>query len=183
MAQKSKIPQRASDGRQDHSSKKRLSSSLPSPVTASTITESESNKIEIVSAAINSLRKECGQTNELIKLEEYYSSEVIDQLKQIMMPWKASFRINPATVSNDGSPISDAVLTSEGIVCLLNDRGKVILRRPLGEFQTEILLKIMEEILPEAQNLGKVKPSQRLSRIEKVSRQLRKMIYGESTGD
>jgi hypothetical protein len=150
----------------------------------STGIESDSEDIEAVCAAINSLGEECGQINELAKLEEYYSREIIDQLKQIMMPGKASFTINLAAISTSDSSVTDAVLTSEGIVCLQNHVGKVLLRRPLREFQGETFLNIVDDILLEVKNIvytSQEKPSERLSTIEKISRELRKIVRSENT--
>jgi hypothetical protein len=159
-------------------------SQLQNSAIASTVIESDSNDIEAVCAAIDSLREECGQINELAKLEEYYSKEIIDQLKQIMMPGKTSIAIKLTTIPTSDSSAFDAVLTFEGIVCLLDDRGKVLLRRPLGEFQGETFLNIIDEILPEVNNLviaSQEKPSERLSAIERISRELRKIVHGENT--
>jgi hypothetical protein len=146
----------------------------------SVVIEDDSNDIEAVCAEINALREECGQINELTKLEDYYSKEVIDELKHIMKPRKASFQINPATLSIDDSSISCSTLTWEGIVCLLNDRKAVILRKPLREFPSEVFLNVVEEILPEAQKLMQENSSEGLSTIKKMSKELRKIIYGES---
>jgi len=150
----------------------------------STIIESDSEDIAAVCAAINSLEEECGQINELAKLEAYYSREIIDQLKQIMTPGKTSFPINLVAISTSDSSVADAVLTSEGIICLRNGAGKVLLRKPLKEFASETFLKIVEEILPEVKNVvnnAQEKSSERLSTIERISRELRKIVHGEST--
>ena len=145
----------------------------------------DSADIEAVCSEINSLREESQQITELLKLEEYYSREVIEELKQIMRPGKSQIPINSATISTGDSSVSGAILTSEGIVCLLNDRGKVLLRRPLGEFQDETFLNIIDEILPEVKNLviaSQEKSSEGLSTIERISRELRKIVHGENTG-
>jgi hypothetical protein len=159
-------------------------SQLQNSAIISTIIESDSEDIEAVCATINSLGEDCGQINELAKLEEYYSREIIDQLKQIMTPGKTSFTINLAAISTSDSSVTDAVLTPEGIICLRNGAGRVLLRRPLREFQGETFLNIVDDILPEVKNIvnaSKEKPSEKLSTIEKISRELRRIVHGEST--
>ena len=66
----------------------------------------------------------------------------------------------------------------------MDNRGKVLHRRPLGEFQGETFLNIIDEILPEVKNLVNAlqeKPVERLSAIQKISMELRKIVYGEAT--
>jgi hypothetical protein len=143
--------------------------------------EIESKEVENLCAEINSLSEECGQFNELLKLEEFYSREAMDQLKLVMTPRKARFHINPATVARDVSSITDAVLTSDGVVCLLDKNGEVVHGRPLREFQSGTFLKILDEILPEVQNLVKDlqgRTHERVSSIERIAKELRKILLG-----
>ncbi|MHB2035509.1 MAG: hypothetical protein ACYCPW_02050 [Nitrososphaerales archaeon] len=146
--------------------------------------ENES-QINIVCIEIDSMRQECLQIAELLKLEGHYLREVINQFKQIIMPLNVSLPLNRATLPRNDFSISDAVLTSEGIVCALSE-GKVLYRIPLDEFQTETVLRIIEKALPQVRSLindSQEKPSERLSSIEKISKELRKIISGERLGD
>jgi hypothetical protein len=144
--------------------------------------EYDSQEIDDVCFAINSLREESLQVTELLKLEDYYAKEIIGELKQIMRPKKASFHLNPLTMLEQNSSISDAVLNYEGVVSFKDSKGHVVFRKPLAEFQIETFLKIIDEILHEAKNLlisESEKHNEALSAIKKISIELRKMIYGE----
>jgi len=150
-----------------------------------TIIESGQSNLEIVCAEINSFREECLQITELLKLEELYSREVIKQFRDIMMPLNISIPLTGATIPRNDLLISDAVLNSDGMVCVLNE-GKVLYRIPLDEFQIETVLGIIDKVLPQLKNLAtssQEKTSERLSSIEKISKELRKIILGEKTGD
>ncbi|HVB12964.1 MAG TPA: hypothetical protein VNE86_07505 [Nitrososphaerales archaeon] len=149
------------------------------------IIESVASENEIVCAEINSLREECLQITELLKLEEIYLKEVIKQFREIMMPLNVSIPLTGATIPRNDLLISDAVLNSDGMVCILNE-GKILYRISLGEFQTETVLKIIDKVLPQLKNLvtsSQEKPSERLSSIERIAKELSKIISGERTGD
>lgn len=145
---------------------------------AISVVESDS-EVDDVCLAINSLQEESQQVSELLILEGYYCREVVQELKQIMTPKKSSLHLNPLAISNPA--FSSAVLTSDAIVCLSDERGKVMVRKSLAEFQGETLLKIIDEILPEVKNLAMAQQSEGLSTIKRISRELKKIVYGEDT--
>jgi hypothetical protein len=145
--------------------------------------ECDSAEVDDVCFAINSLREESMQVSELLKLEDYYSKEIINELKQIMAPRKASFHLNPLTMLEQNASISSSVLNSEGVVSFLNNRGQVLFRKQLGEFQRDVFLKIIDEILPGVKSLLNSEPAKSaegLSAIKRISMELRKIIHGES---
>ena len=151
-------------------------------ISASDIADYDSQEIDDVCFAINSLREESLQVTELLKLEDYYAKEIIGEPKQIMRPKKASFRLNQLTMLEQNFSISEAVLNYEGVISLKGSKGHVVFRKPLAEFQKDTFLKIIDEILPQARDLLNSEPekhSERISAIKKISIELKKMIYWE----
>lgn len=138
----------------------------------------DSDEIDDVCFAVNSFCEESMQVGELQKLEDFYSKEIIGELKQIMKPRKAAFHVNPLALGQDSS-VSEAILNCEAVVEFVNSRGKVLHTKPLGEFQIEIFLRVIDEILPEAKILLNAAPEDGLSAIKKISKELKKIFYGE----
>ena len=80
-------------------------SQLQNAKIATTVIEFDSEEIDAVCVEINSLREESQQITDLLELEAYYSREVIEELRQVMMPQRISFHINPMTVPSNNSSI------------------------------------------------------------------------------
>jgi len=127
--------------------------------------------------AIKSLQEETQQIFELIEMERTYGAEVSNQLKQIIMPLNLSYHIKPESISKTDSSISDVVLTPQGMVCVFNNAGSMI-SRPLESFQSDVLIRILLEVIPEIKvmlNEKRQKMSGRVMTLERVAKELRKV--------
>ncbi|HVB11760.1 MAG TPA: hypothetical protein VNE86_01405 [Nitrososphaerales archaeon] len=134
------------------------------------------NETEI-SNSIKSLQEESQQISELAEMEKTYSLEVSNQLKQLIMPLNASYHIKPQSVSKNDSSISDAVLTPQGVVCVFYSSGTVV-SRPLESIASEVLIKILSEVIPDVKALmyeRRQKLSGRVMTLEKLSKEMRKV--------
>ncbi|MHB1867411.1 MAG: hypothetical protein ACYCPP_00520 [Nitrososphaerales archaeon] len=134
------------------------------------------NETEI-SNSIKSLQEESQQISELVEMERSYSLEVSNQLKQIIMPLNASYHIKPQSVSKNDSSISDVVLTPQGVVCVFYSSGTVA-ARPLESINSEVLIRILSEVIPDAKvlmNERRQKLSGRVMMLEKLSKEMRKV--------
>lgn len=134
------------------------------------------NETEITTS-IKSLQEETQQISELVEMERNYSAEVSNQLKQIIMPLNSSYHIKPESISRNDSSISDAVLTPQGVVCVFYSSGNVV-SRPLESIASEVLIKILSEVIPEAKvlmNERRQKLSGRVMMLEKLSKEMRKV--------
>jgi hypothetical protein len=130
-----------------------------------------------INFAIKSLQEETQQIFELIEMERTYSAEVSNQLKQIIMPLNLSYHIKPESISKTDSSISDVVLTPQGMVCVFNNAGSMI-SRPLESFQSDVLIRILLEVIPEIKvmlNEKRQKMSGRVMTLERVAKELRKV--------
>ena len=110
-------------------------------------------------------------------MERTYGSEVSTQLKQIIMPLNLSYHIKPESISKTDSSISDVVLTPQGMVCVFNNQGSMI-SRPLESFQSDVLIRILLEVIPEIKvmlNEKRQKMSGRVMTLERVAKELRKV--------
>ena len=110
-------------------------------------------------------------------MERTYASEVATQLKQIILPLNLSYHIKPDTISKNDASITDAILTPQGIVCVFSSAGTVI-TKPVETFQSEVIMRILKEVIPEAKalmNEKRQKLSGRVVALEKISKELRKM--------
>jgi len=134
------------------------------------------NETEI-SNSIKSLQEESQQISELVEMERSYSLEVTNQLKQIIIPLNASYHIKPQSVSKNDSSISDVVLTPQGVVCVFYSSGNVV-SRPLESITSEVLVRILSEVIPDAKvlmNGRRQKLSGRVMMLEKLSKEMRKV--------
>jgi hypothetical protein len=134
------------------------------------------NESEITNS-IKSLQEETQQISELIEMERSYSSEVTTQLKQIIIPLNASYHVKPDSVSKTDSSISDVVLTPQGVVCVFYSTGTVI-TRPLESITSEVLIRILAEVIPEVKvlmNERRQKLSGRVMTLEKLSKEMKKV--------
>ena len=130
-----------------------------------------------INMAIKSLQEETQQIFELIEMERTYGAEVSNQLKQIIMPLNLSYHIKPESISKTDSSISDVVLTPQGMVCVFNNAGSMI-SRPLESFQSDVLIRILLEVIPEIKvmlNEKRQKMSGRVMTLERVAKELRKV--------
>lgn len=130
-----------------------------------------------VSNSIRSLQEESQQISELIEMERSYATEVAAQLKQIIMPLNASYHIRPESISKSDSSISDVVLTPQGLVCVFYNSGNVV-SRPLESITSEVLIRILAEVIPDAKSLmneRRQKLSGRVMTLEKLSKEMRKV--------
>lgn len=134
------------------------------------------NEAEVTNS-IRSLQEESQQISELVEMERSYATEVAAQLKQIIMPLNASYHIKPESISKSDSSISDVVLTPQGLVCVFYDSGNVI-SRPLESIASEVLIRVLAEVIPDAKalmNEKRQKLSGRVMTLEKVSKEMRKV--------
>jgi hypothetical protein len=133
-----------------------------------------------ITNSIRSLQEESQQISELVEMEKSYSAEVTAQLKQIIMPLNASYHIKPESVSKNDSSISDVILTPQGVVCVFYSSGNVV-SRPLESITSEVLIRILSEVIPEAKlltNERRQKLSGRVMTLEKLSKEMRKVPNG-----
>lgn len=130
-----------------------------------------------VTNSIRSLQEESQQISELVEMERSYATEVAAQLKQIIMPLNASYHIKPESISKSDSSISDVVLTPQGLVCVFYNSGNVV-SRPLESITSEVLIRILSEVIPDAKalmNEKRQKLSGRVMTLEKLSKEMRKV--------
>lgn len=161
---------------------KRKSTAAPKKRPAATVVEDEDIDVQSVTMAISSIAEEGQETKDLMEMERNYSTEVITQLKEIIKPLNATFQITLGSVSKNYPSVSTGVLTSEGLVCLLDAKGAVLARRPLEEFPIETILYIVSDILPDVNNHVahfQERPTERLSAIERITKELKKIIVGD----
>lgn len=143
------------------------------PLAASQSNQKESDFV----LSIKTLQEESVQISELSEMERTYGIEVISSLKQIIEPLGVSFHIKPASVSKADSTLSDVVLTPQGVVCLIHTNGTMN-SRALESLQSETLVRILTEIIPEIRSLlleKRQKTSGRVGMLEKVAREFRKV--------
>ena len=134
------------------------------------------NESEITNS-IKSLQEETQQISELLEMERSYSYEVTTQLKQIIVPLNASYHVKPDSVSKTDSSISDVVLTPQGVVCVFYSTGTVV-SRPLESITSEVLIRILAEVVPEVKvlmNERRQKLSGRVMTLEKLSKEMKKV--------
>ncbi len=137
---------------------------------------SQTKDSEIVST-IKSISEESLQISELTEMERTYAAEVTGLLKQVIEPLNNTFHIKPTSLSKSDSSIQDVVLTPQGTVCVMHSHG-TINSRPLESFSTEILLRIISEVIPEAKKLlveKRQKITVRVGSLEKIAKEFRKL--------
>jgi len=130
-----------------------------------------------ITNAIKSLQEESQQISELVEMERSYLADITNQLKQAIIPLNASYHIKPEAVSKNDPSISDVVLTPQGVVCVFYSSGNVV-SRPLESMTSEVLMRILSEVLPDTRVLMNEK-RQKLTGIvmvlEKISKEMRKI--------
>ena len=133
-----------------------------------------------IALSIKSLQEESLQISELVEMEKTYSVEVISQLKQLIEPLNVAFHVKPSSVSKSDSTIGDVVLTPQGIVCIIHTGG-TINSRSLESLPSEILMRILIEVVPQVKQLlseKRQKISGRVGTLEKIAREFRKVAVG-----
>ncbi len=130
-----------------------------------------------VALSIKALAEEQLQISELSEMERTYATEVIGLLKQVIEPLNNTFHIKPTSLSKTDSSIQDVVLTPQSIVVVMHSTG-TINSRPLETFSTEILMRIIAEVVPEAKRYlveKRQKITGRVGSLEKIAREFRKL--------
>ncbi|MDG6998586.1 MAG: hypothetical protein JRN15_05670 [Nitrososphaerota archaeon] len=130
-----------------------------------------------IGPSIKALQEESLQISELSEMERNYVIEVISYIKQLIEPVGVSFHIKPASVAKSDSSLSDVVLTPQGMVCLMYNSG-LVSTRTLESLQTETLVRILVEVLPELSAIfseKREKLSVRVGMLEKMAREFRKV--------
>jgi hypothetical protein len=153
-----------------------LGGSSSSPSSKGQEMGSQTKDSEIVST-IKSISEESLQISELSEMERTYAAEVTALLKQVIEPLNNTFHIKPTSLSKSDSSIQDVVLTPQGVVCIMHSHG-TINSRPLESFSTEILLRIISEVIPEAKKLlveKRQKITVRVGSLEKIAKEFRKL--------
>jgi hypothetical protein len=136
-----------------------------------------------VTLSIKALEEEFLQISELSELEKSYSGEVISLLKAIIEPLNATFHVKPSSVSKTDSSINEVVLTPQGILCIMRNNGSMN-SRPIESLPSEILVKVLMEVIPEVKRLlieRRQKVSTRVATLEKVLREFRKVSGGPAS--
>lgn len=124
------------------------------------------------------MQEESLQISELTEMEKAYAAETISFVKQLIEPLGTSFHIKPSTILKSDSTLQDVVLTPQGVIFLMFSSG-VITSRPLENVQTETLVKILTEILPELNTiLGEKRQriAMRVGILERMAREFRKVV-------
>jgi hypothetical protein len=130
-----------------------------------------------VALSIKALAEESFQISELSEMERTYATEVIGLLKQVIEPLNNTFHIKPTSLSKTDSSIQDVVLTPQTMVVVMHSTG-TINSRPLETFSTEILMRIIAEVVPEAKRFlveKRQKITGRVGSLEKIAREFRKL--------
>lgn len=146
--------------------------------------EVSSPKDSEIALSIKALAEESLQISELTEMERTYATEVIGLLKQVIEPLNNTFHIKPASLSKTDSSIQDVVLTPQTIVVVMHSTG-TINSRPLESFSTEILMRIIAEVVPEAKRFlveKRQKITGRVGSLEKIAREFRKLPTQGSAG-
>jgi hypothetical protein len=150
---------------------------------ASPAFSSPAQKESEVTLSIKSLQEESLQMSELAEMEKTYAAEVVTVFKQIIEPLNMSYHIRPQSVSKSDNTLSDVVLTPQGAVCLVHSNG-MINSKPLESVQSETLVKILVEVIPEVKSIlseKRQKIAGRVVMLEKVSREFSKVASSLST--
>jgi hypothetical protein len=155
-----------------------LNASEESPFPGPSLSSAEisQKELEDLMAEISSLAKENQETVDLLEKGRNCSKEVIGKFKEIMNWVDAPFKVRVGTVSRT-NVASEAEISPQGVVSLLDAGGKVIGQRPLDQFQSQIVLNIIGEVLPEVDHhLEGMKrlQSERLTEVERIIAEIKK---------
>lgn len=129
-----------------------------------------------LSLSIKDLQAEFQQISELTELERTYALEILGLLKGLIEPLNVSLHVKPSVVSKTDNTIKDVVLTPQGTICIVRDNG-AINARPFDSLPSEVLMRILTEVIPEVRRLlveRRQKINGRVGMLEKVVREFRK---------
>lgn len=129
-----------------------------------------------LSLSIKDLQAEFQQISELTELERSYALEILGLLKGLIEPLNVSLHVKPSAVSKTDNTIKDVVLTPQGTICIVRDNG-AINARPFDSLPSEVLMRILTEVIPEVRRLlveRRQKINGRVGMLEKVVREFRK---------
>lgn len=127
-------------------------SRLVTPDSKSAIDESDV-MVEIDAIrGIKAIQEESKQISELAEFERCYCSEVANLFKDIIHPLKMSYRINPVLFSKSDYSISDIILTPNAELRIFHGQSNIV-SRSLGSVESEVLTRIVEELMPYVESL------------------------------
>lgn len=132
--------------------------------------------MEDILSAITMLKEESAQIGELSELERQYATETINYIKKLIEPLNTSFHIDPHTVMKGDGSITDIVLTPQGTICLVKKEN--VVSKPLESLQTETLVNIIQQVLPEIKDhvaSKREKMTSRVNMLERVAKELKKV--------
>jgi len=98
-------------------------------------------------------------------------------LKQLIEPFNVSLHVKPSAVSKNDASITDVLLTPQGTVCIVHNNGSIN-TRSFDALPSEILMRILVEVVPEVKKLlsdKRQKINARVNMLEKVAREFRKL--------
>ena len=136
-----------------------------------------------MSTAIMGVLEESQQIMELLELEKEYSTEVAERFRKITMSLNESYHVKPESVLKYDSSVSDVILTAKGDVCVFRGSNSVT-TFPLESMTCETLIRILEEVIPKAEDLLKDKQRKignRVTTLERLVGEIRKVIAASST--
>jgi hypothetical protein len=134
------------------------------------------DRMEEIVSSISLLKEEAAQITELSELERQYANETITYLKRMIEPLNTSFHIDPKGVMKGDGSVTDIVLTPQGTVCLV--RKENVVSKPIDSLQTETLVNIIQQVIPQVKDHVSVKREKMTSRVnmlERVTKELRKV--------
>ena len=134
------------------------------------------DRMEDIVSSIGLLKEEAAQISEISELERQYATETISYLKRLIEPLNTSFHIDPRGVMKGDGSVTDIVLTPQGTVCLV--RKENVVSKPIESLQTETLVNIIQQVIPQVKNHVSVKREKmtaRVNMLERVTKELRKV--------
>lgn len=157
-------------------------SSNPKTTTQLTIGSQQQQKDSEVNLSIRFLSEELLQISELSEMERGYAGELAAYLKQFLEPMGMPFHIKPSSLLRSDSSLSDVILTPQGTLILMHNNGMVN-SKSLDSLQSETLLRILNELIPEMKSVlseRRQKISGRVGMLEKATREFRRVPPGTS---
>lgn len=108
--------------------------------------------------SIRALLDQFRQLLELIDMERKYSAELISTFKEIAGHFKKSYHIRPALLFESRVPISDITLSADAVLSFSCDRKHAV-SKPLESMNCDVLIKILDEVVPTMESLTNEKIS------------------------
>ena len=150
--------------------------------TTTQLTIGSQQKDSEVNLSIRFLSEELLQISELSEMERGYAGELAAYLKQFLEPMGMPFHIKPSSLLRSDSSLSDVILTPQGTLILMHNNGMVN-SKSLDSLQSETLLRILNELIPEMKSVlseRRQKISGRVGMLEKATREFRRVPPGTS---